>query len=338
MKKIIPFWPVALFIFALTQCNPKEKKPGTVLVTPAADTTKIIDTTIIEDGVAPVISNDALAKKDKIDKEEKQKKIKIICSFGQNKFNTRKRPIEEAPGGVKGRKPKPQYPPTPPPDEPPTNPPTISGNVVFLQFFGDTVQNTMWNTNGTLIVGDAGLAQSEFDVIKTQVEAGLLNYNVQVTYDESVFNAAPIGHKIKVIVTEDYQWFGMAGGVAYINSWWWTDGSPAFVFSTLLNYNSHHIAEAIRHEASHTWGLRHQSDCVNGVVTNQYRFGWTMGNSYDVNVGIYGTGTSSVSCIEQDDVAKLTSAIGLKQIAYFIKPNHLFRLKHQSDLSTLKIN
>ena len=170
----------------------------------------------------------------------------------------------------------------------------------------------MWNTSGTFTVQDAGLAQPEIDYITTQVRAHYPDYNVTITQDPAIYNAAPYGNKIEVVITEDYQWYGQAGGVAYINSFFWTDGSPAFVFSLLLNYNSHYIAEAVAHEAGHTLGLRHQSDCSNGVVTNQYSNGKTMGVSYYVQLGLWVTGTSSLSCAEQCDQCKLQTALGLK--------------------------
>jgi hypothetical protein len=309
MKKNRLIWVVILaaFLLALQGCNPKEKKPGTVMVTPAQDTSKVIDTTIFEPGDAPIASM-AKVKSDKIKKE------KISCGFGLKKFNNRKRPIEEAPGGKKG---KPVKPGTEPPPPPP--PPTGSNNVIYINYFGKTISGTMWNTNGTFTVQDAGLAQSEIDYITTQVRAHFPEYNITITLDPAIYSAAPIGHKVEVVVTEDYQWYGQAGGVAYINSFFWTDGSPAFVFSLLLNYNGHNIAEAIAHEAGHTLGLRHQSVCVDGVITSQYNWGAngdapTMGASYNVALGRwYPDGPTPLGCtFRQNDPAILTAAVGLR--------------------------
>lgn len=285
-------------------CNPKEKKPETVIVTPIGDTTRVIDTTIIEDGVAPIADNVT----SKVNKSEKQKKEKISCGFGLKKFNNRKRPIEEAPGGKKGKPVKPGT------EPPPTNPPpNTSNNVIYVNFFGKDVINTMWNVSGPFSVQDAGLAQSEIDYVLTQVKAHYVDYNVTVTTDPAIYVSASIGHRIEVVVTEDWAWYGQAGGVAYINSFFWSDGSPAFVFSTLLNYNGHNIAEAVAHEAGHTLGLRHQSDCVDGVKTNEYSYGKTMGVSYYVPFGAWVTGTSSLSCQQQIDQQILSGSLGLKQ-------------------------
>ena len=403
MKKLL-FFLIPLLIIA---CN-GDQKPGTKLVTPASERSVVIDTTIFEDGEAPV----ADIPNARVNKEEKQKKEKVSCGFGHHKFNTRKRPKEEAPGGAKGKPPKPPKPPAPSGDTtdpilggglsmsniftnrislswpaasdnvavtgydlyrngvkinlsnittlgfvdigltPATtytyyyvakdaagnysaNSPTVTGrtlnsdgsgggggtpgdnNVIYLNFLGKTVANTMWNTSGTFTVGESGLVQGEIDYVAAQVRAHYTDFNVNVTTNKSEYDAAPFGRKIEIVITEDYQWYGQAGGVAYINSFFWTDGTPGFVFSLLLNYNTHNIAEAAAHEAGHTLGLRHQVDCENGVITSQYSYGKTMGVSYNVPLGIWFTGPSSLSCAIQNDVEKLTSALGLRQMAYW---------------------
>ena len=302
MKKNRFIW--VLLLAAFVSCNPKGKTPGTVLVTPAVDTSLIIDTTIFEP-TAPPISSNARAKVDK------EKKEKVSCTFGKKQFNKRKRPIAEAPGGVKGKKPKPtQPPPPPPPDQPPT---TGSGGTIYLDFYGGEIAGTMWNTSGTFHVNDAGFSQPEIDYVTSATAAHFAGYNVVVTTDETVFNATPIGKRVRVVITESWEWYGQAGGVAYIGSYFWTDNSPAFVFSLLLNYNTHHVAEAASHEAGHTLGLRHQCDCSGGVITNQYSNGKTMGNSYSVLMGAWVTGPSSLSCAIQNDDEKLTAAVGLRE-------------------------
>ncbi len=302
MKKLL----FLLFPIIFAACNGGDKKPGSVIVTPIGDTTRIIDTTIIEPGVAPIA--EVVAKK----KPHEQKIEKISCNqFGLKKFNTKKRTDEDAPGGIKGRKHKPGTDTTPPPPPPPPPPPT-GMNVIYLNFMGKIVSNTMWNVNGTFTVGDAGLGQTEIDQVVAGVREHYKIYNVDITTDPAVFAAAPIGHKIEVVITEDWAWYGQAGGVAYIGSSTWTDGSPAFVFSTLLNYSSHNIEEAASHEAGHTFWLRHQSDCLNGVLTNQYSLGKVMGNSYYVSYGLWVVGPNPF-CASQDDDAMLTAALGLRQ-------------------------
>lgn len=325
MKKItFVHWVLVMAVMALIapaieSCNPKPKGKVVqpIVVQDTLSPLPIIDTTIIEDGTAPLVSDGAGMKKS--DKDEKQKKEKVSCAFGLQKFNNRKRPKEEAPGGKKGKPVKPT-PPPPPPDNPPPDepPPTGSTNVIYLNFLGKDVVGTMWNTNGPLTVNSSGLAQVEIDYVVAQVRAHYADFNVTVTTNKAEFDAAAFGHKVEIIITESYEWFGQAGGVAYINSFFWTNGTPGFVFSLLLNYNSHWIGEAAAHEAGHTLGLRHQSDCSGTTVVNPYSNGKTMGVSYSsFPKGVWWTGTSSLSCQIQDDRAKITSGVGLKLTAYF---------------------
>jgi hypothetical protein len=168
----------------------------------------------------------------------------------------------------------------------------------------------MWNVNGAFTVDVSGLGQMEIDQVLAGVREEYKNYSVTITDDKAVFDAAT--HRIEVVVTESWEWYGQAGGVTYINSWTWNDGSPAFVFSSLLGYNVKNILEACSHEAGHTLGLRHQSDCTNGVNTNEYSNGKIMGVSYyTFPYGYWYHGTNSL-CADQDDNVKILSVLGAK--------------------------
>ncbi len=333
MKKLLAAFLLATVM--IVSC--KEKKTNTtdtgVVI---GDSLPIIDTTVVEPGPAPIADNVAATRMDKKDKEEKQKKVKISCAWGDHKFNGnekfnhKKRNLEQAKrakpprGGGNGHGHNGGGGDTvvvPPPPPPP--PQTTSTNVAFLNFFGATISGTMWNVNGLFTVGDAGVTQPEADDIAAQVAQHFAPYNIRITMDRAVFDSAQYGHKIEVDITEDYQWYGQAGGVAYINSFFWTDHSPAFVFSTLLNYSVHNIEEAVAHEIGHTLGLRHQSDCTNGVNTLEYSYGKTMGNSYQTfPIGPWVFGTNSL-CANQDDDAIITTSIGKRLIAsYFLKPKN----------------
>jgi len=331
MKKII----IVLIVISFVGCNDNNKKKTDTPIT-TADTSllPIIDTTIIEDGVAPLADDNVMARKDKADKEEKQKKIKISCSWGEHKFNGnekfnhKKRNLDEAkrakPPRGRGHGGGGDTTVNPPP------PINTSTNVVFLNFFGDSINNTAWNVNGLIVVGHSGLTQPEVDAILVEVQLHFPLYNIRITTDKAVFDSAAWGHKVQVDITEDYQWYGSAGGVAYLNSFFWTDHSPAFVFSSLLAYGVHNVAEAISHEAGHTLGLRHQSDCTNGVKTNEYSFGKVMGNSYGTYpTGPWWHGTNSL-CADQDDDAMIAAAIGRKAMGAAYTARHIFSLVHQS--------
>ena len=138
-----------------------------------------------------------------------------------------------------------------------TTPP--SANVILLDFNGEYVANTMWNVNGPFTCAPANLNAEEVGLILQRVITDFTPFNITVTTDEAVYNAANPSKRTRVVITESWEWFGQAGGVSYINSFTWGTNTPCFVFSSLLGYNVKMIAEACSHEAGHTLGLRHQS-------------------------------------------------------------------------------
>lgn len=210
-------------------------------------------------------------------------------------------------------------------DPTPYPPPAPRAKVILLDFDGHYVANTMWNANGPFQCNPANLTLEEQANILTHVQTQWAAYNVVITTDEAVYQAGDPLNRRRVVVTESYQWYGSGvGGVAYINSFTWGDESPAFVFSSLLGYNIHNIAEACSHESGHTIGLRHQVTCENGVITSDYNWGYInpntgifeapiMGASYNVEYGIWIVGPNSLGCnVTQNDPAILTSKLGLK--------------------------
>ena len=55
-------------------------------------------------------------------------------------------------------------------------------------------------------------------------------FNIGITNDSSVYLAARLKQRIRVIVTPSYQWYGRpAGGVSSIGSFTFGNETPAFV-------------------------------------------------------------------------------------------------------------
>jgi len=199
---------------------------------------------------------------------------------------------------------------------------TTQANVILLDFDGQTVSGTMWNVNGTITCAPANLNAEEAQLILERVVADFSPFNIVVTTDEAVYNAANIYKRTRVIVTESWEWYGQVGGVSYVNSFTWGNNTPCFVFSSLLSYCVKNIAEACSHEAGHTLGLRHQSSYdANGIKISEYNWGqgsgeigWApiMGASYNENLTLWHNGPNSISSTTiQDDVAKIASVVGL---------------------------
>jgi Bacterial pre-peptidase C-terminal domain/Secretion system C-terminal sorting domain len=187
---------------------------------------------------------------------------------------------------------------------------------IFLDFDGQTVTSPYWNSGQPLVCASPNYTDAQITVFFNRVAEDYRPFNINVTTDSTVYFAAPSTRRIRVIVTPTYQWYGMAGGVAYVGSFRWGNNVPAFVFSSLLGGGDPNLcSEAASHEAGHALGLNHQSrynaDCtVNaeynpGTGTGQTSWAPIMGKSYYKTLSLWFNGpSSSFGCnSSQDDMS-----------------------------------
>jgi hypothetical protein len=245
-------------------------------------------------------------------------KEKENCSFGVTQFNLTKRATVKDETNSRNKKPT---------TGGGTTTPSATTGVILLDFNGHIVTGTSWNVSGDINCAPANLSSNEISLIVQRATNDYSPFNIIVTTDESVYNNANNAKRMRVVITETWEWYGQSGGVAYINSFGWADNTPCFVFSSLLNYNVKMIAEACSHEAGHTLGLRHQSTYDgNCIKTSEYNYGqgtgetgWApiMGAGYNQNLTLWHKGPNSISCSTiQDDVAIIAGAVGFKTDDY----------------------
>ena len=197
---------------------------------------------------------------------------------------------------------------------------TSASAVILLDFDGHTTSGTMWNVNGGFTCNSAGIDNASITEVFNRVAEDYRPFNINITTDETKYNAAPPNRRIRVVITTSNEWYGSgAGGVAYLNSFTWGDNTPCFVFSALLNFSVKSIAEAVSHEAGHTLGLRHQSSYDGNCLkisdynwgTGSGEIGWApiMGGSYYQNMTLWNSGPNSLGCNNiQSDLNIITSA------------------------------
>lgn len=197
--------------------------------------------------------------------------------------------------------------PEPPPDPTPIPPPSTANNKLLIAFNGYPVNSWHW---GVFNAPPSLMTASQQTEAMTFAAALFAPYKIDLTTDVNVYNATDPSRRGIIIVTDSLM-RGMATGVATVGGFGTAD-NIAFVFSKNLNNVPKWTADIIAHEAGHTLGLYHQTDCVNGVVTNQYRNSVIMGSPYYAYPATWTTGTTYSCSVIQNDHEILQSKLGLR--------------------------
>ncbi|MBO9198995.1 MULTISPECIES: zinc metalloprotease [Niastella] len=190
---------------------------------------------------------------------------------------------------------------------------------IFLDFDGQYVTGTSWNYSGPIAAQPSGFSITAINEMFNRVAEDYRIFNVNITTDSTVFEAAPLKQRVRVIVTSSYEWYPVrVGGISWVGSFTFGDGTPAWVFSSLLGNNTKNVAEAISHEAGHSLGLQHQSaydaSCVKteynpGTGTGETSWAPIMGVGYYKNLTTWHYGTNTYGCnYMQDDLAVISGS------------------------------
>lgn len=193
---------------------------------------------------------------------------------------------------------------------------------IYLDFDGEDVLTPMWNNGEPINCLPAGFTNTQIAEVFSRVAEDYRPFEINITTDTDVFNAAPFDRRIRVIVTPTSSWFANAGGVSYLSSFTWGDDTPCFVFSDKLGPNNPKmVAECCSHESGHALGLSHQSKYDEGChLASAYNDGdgtgetaWApiMGNSYYRNMSGWSNGPTPYGCgSNQDNLSILTTQNG----------------------------
>lgn len=192
---------------------------------------------------------------------------------------------------------------------------------IFLDFDGHFIQGTSWNRGSSFYCMPSGMNDSQIENIFHRVAEDFRPFNVNITTDSTVYLAAPVANRVRMVVTKTSDWYPGVGGVAFTGSFTWGDDTPAFVFTDKLGFHQKYVAECVSHEAGHTLGLSHQAK-YNGTCTlvatynegvGAGEIGWApvMGNSYGKNLSGWNNGPTPYGCTqEQDNLSIITTRNG----------------------------
>ena len=207
-----------------------------------------------------------------------------------------------------------------------------SAKVIYLNFTGHNTTGTWWNTDNSV----ASIVTPPYDIdgnpssfsnteisniqeIWQRVAEDYAPFEVDVTTEDPgaagivKSGSNDVNYGIRVCIGgSSNDWFGGgAGGVTYLNSFGMNTDTPAFVFpKDLGNGYPKYVAEAVSHEAGHSFGLDHQGQ-TNGTeyYTGQGNWAPIMGVGYDKPIVQWSQGEYPLANNKVDELAMIASYI-----------------------------
>lgn len=195
--------------------------------------------------------------------------------------------------------------------------PSAAG-VIFLDFDGQVVRDPSWYGGKTIeaapatIDGDE-ITEAQILRICQAVAEDFSPVNVSVTTSATRYARAPIGKRIRCIVTPTKEWLGKSaattGGVAYMGSFarlyptYQSSTIPVWCFDQLSEIN---MAMTISHEVGHAFNLKHDGDAKSAYYAGHGNWGPLMGAPFNMTITQWSKGEYAGANNKQDDIAILT--------------------------------
>lgn len=206
-------------------------------------------------------------------------------------------------------------------------------NTLFLNFSGERISGTEWNTDLGRPVILAEPYSTDFDLstfndseqaaikrIWQRVAEDYAPFNINVTTQRPTTFTTRTAHALITRSTDasgEPNPASNAGGVAYVNVFGTLSFGkyrPGWVYADNLANDESYISEAASHEIGHNLGLSHDgatdgSEYYSGHGNGDSSWGAIMGNSYDRNVSQWSKGEYRSSNNTQDDLATLAGKV-----------------------------
>ena len=191
-----------------------------------------------------------------------------------------------------------------------------AGAVLYLDFDGQTVSGTQWNTDynsgNPIVAPAANISAANMAEIWKLMSEDYRPFALNVTTNEAVFNSAPFNRRMRVIYTTNDIAAPGFGGVAYVGSFSTSTATvetPCWVFNTGIKS----AGDGGSHEAGHTLGLSHDGRTTSPpeeYFAGQNDWAPIMGTGYYVSQVQFSQGEYPLANNHEDDVLKISTQNG----------------------------
>ncbi len=170
---------------------------------------------------------------------------------------------------------------------------------IYLDFDGENV-NGYW---GAINAAPSNFTDADITKIWLIISEDYMPFNVNVTTDRAIFNAAPVSRKQMLILTPTSTALPGSGGATHLNSWGTND--PCWSFGQTIKS----AAEAGSHELGHSLNLNHDGTASQGYYAGHNNWGPIMGACLGQYLVQWSKGEYANANNAEDDLAKITIKI-----------------------------
>ncbi len=171
--------------------------------------------------------------------------------------------------------------------------------VIYLDFDGETVSGTYWNSGATIIAQASGLSDTEIIIAWEVMAEDFSPFDVNVVTDRSVFEATPKDHRMMCIFTPTDDAEPGSGGVALLDSFSRNNDDPAWVYNI---FTGKQAGDTGSHEIGHTMGLDHDGKGSTEYYEGHANWAPIMGFSLSKTVAQWSLGEYSNATNMQNDL------------------------------------
>ncbi len=188
-----------------------------------------------------------------------------------------------------------------------------SAFVAYLDFDGEYFSNSGWNGGNPIEALPSGMSDADIMEAWEIVSEDYRAFDLNITTDVNVFNAAKPGQRIRCMITPTNTAGPGYGGIAYIGGFTWTDyEEPCWSFTSGVGTGGKNVGEVSSHEIGHTLLLGHDGRTEPSEVYYAGAGDWApiMGVGYYENIVQFSKGEYQNANNGEDDITVIATRNG----------------------------